>query len=142
MNPLIYTLGTDRRTEEEFIEILLSYNIQCLIDVRRFPKSKISHFMRENLEPLLIKEGIRYFWLGKELGGFRHGGYSAYCQTEEFKNGISLLEKIVKDSTSVIVCAERFPWKCHRKWIARGLSQRGFHIEHIIDKGRVWQPKT
>jgi len=137
----IYTLGTDRRTEEDFIEILLSYNIQYLIDVRRFPKSKIPIFRRENLEPLLQHEKLEYHFLGQELGGFRKGGYLAYIRTEDFIRGIDILESIALQKLSVIICAERFPWKCHRKWIARELHRRGWEIEHIIDKGKVWVPR-
>jgi uncharacterized protein (DUF488 family) len=137
----IYTLGTDRRSEEDFVEILFAYNIQSLIDVRSFPKSKIAIFTKENLEQLLKREGIDYHFLGKELGGFRKGGYIAYIITDDFSKGIDLLESIALNKTSVIVCAERFPWKCHRKWISRELHQRGWEVDHIIDKGKLWIPK-
>ncbi|MBM4129020.1 MAG: DUF488 domain-containing protein [Nitrospira sp.] len=136
----IYTLGTGRRSEEDFIEILLAYNIQSLIDVRRFPRSKIATFIRENLEPLLKREGIEYHFLGKELGGFRKGGYPAYSLTDEFMRGVNTLESLALAKNSVIICAERFPWKCHRKWIARELHRRGWEVEHIIEKGKVWVP--
>jgi uncharacterized protein (DUF488 family) len=137
----IYTLGTDRRSEEDFTEILHAYNIQSLIDVRSFPRSKIPVFIKENLERLLVREGIEYHFLGKELGGFRKGGYTAYIITEEFKEGVDLLESIALARMSVIVCAERFPWKCHRKWISRELHKRNWEVEHIIDKGKLWIPR-
>lgn len=137
----IYTLGTDRRSEEDFIEILLAYNIQSLIDVRRFPTSKIPIFKKKNLELLLQQNGIEYHFLGAELGGFRKGGYIAYTITDDFKKGIDMLESIALANPSVVICAERFPWKCHRKWIAREMHKRGWEIEHIIDKGKVWVPK-
>ncbi len=136
----IYTLGTDRRSEEDFIEILLAYDIKSLIDVRSFPKSRIPIFTRENLKNLLDREGIEYHFLGKELGGFRKGGYVSYLVTNDFLQGIDLLESIGETQTSVIICAERFPWKCHRKWISRELHKRGWQVEHIIDKGKVWKP--
>lgn len=137
----IYTLGTDRRSEEDFVEILFAYSIQSLLDVRSFPKSKIAIFTKENLEHLLKCEGIDYHFLGKELGGFRKGGYIAYIVTDDFSKGIDLLESIALNETSVIVCAERFPWKCHRKWISRELHKRGWEVDHIIDKGKLWIPK-
>ncbi len=137
----IYTLGTNKRSEEDFIEILLAYNIQSLIDVRSFPRSKIPIFRRENLELTFELEKIEYHFLGAELGGFRKGGYIAYTITDDFRKGIDLLESIAFTKTSVIICAERFPWKCHRKWIARELHKRGWGVEHIIDKGKVWIPK-
>ena len=69
------------------------------------------------------------------------GGYEAYTSTEDFKIGIDELENIAGDGNAVIICAEKFPWKCHRKWIARELHKRGWLVEHIIDKGKVWVPK-
>ncbi|BCB95982.1 hypothetical protein JZK55_09040 [Dissulfurispira thermophila] len=135
----IYTLGTSRRSEEDFIEILLFYDIKAVIDVRRFPKSKLQTFNKEYLQKLLKSEGIKYIFLGLELGGFRKGGYEAYADTDDFRNGIDKLEKSAIDN-SVIICAERFPWKCHRRWIARELHKRGWIVEHIIDKGKVWIP--
>jgi uncharacterized protein (DUF488 family) len=137
----IYTLGTGRRSEEDFIEILLSYNIEALIDVRSLPRSKLPVFRKENLENLLRREGIEYHFLGRELGGFRKGGYTAYIITDDFNKGIDLLESIAAVKTSVIVCAERFPWKCHRKWISRELHKRGWELDHIIEKGKLWIPK-
>jgi uncharacterized protein (DUF488 family) len=137
----IFTLGTDRRSEEDFVEILLAYDIERLVDVRSFPKSKITMFTRANLEELLKREGIGYYFLGKELGGFRKGGYVEYALTEAFLQGIEKLQAVAQDRTTVIVCAERFPWKCHRKWIARELHKRGWDVEHIIDKGKVWVPR-
>lgn len=136
----IYTLGTSRRSEEDFIEILLFYDIKTVVDVRRFPKSKLQIFNKENLQELLEKEGISYIFLGLELGGFRKGGYEAYAETDEFRNGIGKLEESINNN-AVIICAERFPWKCHRRWIARELHRRGWTVEHIIDKGKVWAPK-
>ena len=137
----IFTVGTDRRSEEDFIEVLHAYGIEALVDVRSFPKSKISTFTRANLEEVLKREGIEYHFLGKELGGFRKGGYIAYTLTEDFMQGIQTLESVAGDRMSVIVCAERFPWKCHRKWISRELHKRGWSVEHIIDKGKIWTPK-
>jgi uncharacterized protein (DUF488 family) len=138
----VYTLGTDRRSEEDFVEILLDYDIKTLVDVRSFPKSKMPIFTRENLVNLLKKEGINYVFLGKELGGFRKGGYEAYTATEDFRRGVEMIEDIALSGASVIICAERFPWKCHRRWIARELHRRGWQVEHIIDKGKIWIPKA
>lgn len=136
----IFTLGTDRRSEEDFVEILHAYDIQAVVDVRSFPKSRIPIFTRENLNMLLEREGIAYHYLGRELGGFRKGGYIAYTVTDEFAQGVASLESIARERNTVVICAERFPWKCHRRWIARELTKRGWRVEHIIDKGKLWKP--
>ncbi len=138
---IIYTIGTGLRSSEDFAEILLSYGIKALLDVRSFPRSKMQHFNRGELSDLLDANGIRYYFLGKELGGLRKGGYTAYLITEEFSRGVSLVESIAMERTSVIACAEHFPWKCHRKWISLELHKRGWTVEHIIEKGKLWIPK-
>lgn len=137
----IYTLGTGLRSAEDFIEILLACEIRAVIDVRSFPVSKMSHFSKALLSELLISNGIAYYFFGKELGGFRKGGYASYITTEEFLNGVGMIEAVAGEAVSVIICSEKLPWKCHRKWISRELQHRGWLVEHIIDKGKVWKPK-
>lgn len=136
----IYTLGTGRRTEEDFMEILEAHGIECIIDVRQFPESRMPHFSRKALEPSLAKNGIEYRWLGAELGGYRKGGYEAYTLTPEFSMGIDALEEAASGKPSAVICAERFPWKCHRRWIARELHRRGWQVVHIIEKDKLWIP--
>ena len=52
------------------------------------------------------------------------------------------MEQIGKESTTAFICAERFPWKCHRRFIALSLQERGWQVMHIIEKDRIWRPKT
>ena len=139
--PAIYTLGTSIHTKEEFIELLHHYHIETLADVRSFPQSRFEHFRKENLVRILEEAGFGYVYLGKELGGFRKGGYLAYARTTPYQEGILRLEQIGKESTSAFICAERFPWKCHRRFIASTLQERGWQVVHIIEKDRVWRPK-
>lgn len=136
----VYTIGTDRRSEEEFIEILLAHGIDCVIDIRRFPSSKLEHFKKDNFQRFLIENKINYLFMGNELGGFRRGGYLEYTRTEEFKKAIEILLDIIVNCRAVIVCAEKFPWKCHRRWVARELRKRGWEVIHLIEKDKVWIP--
>lgn len=142
ITPFIYTLGTSTRSEEEFIELLKHYHIETVVDVRSFPQSRFEHFKRENLERILEGEGFSYVYLGKELGGFRKGGYLAYTKTTPYQEGISHLEEIGREGIAAFICAERFPWRCHRRFIASSLEERGWKVEHIIEKGRVWLPQA
>jgi uncharacterized protein (DUF488 family) len=137
----IYTLGTSNRKIEEFLEILKEYKIEVVIDVRRWPTSKLfPHFKKENLEKFLAENDIEYFHFEK-LGGFREGGYEDYLKTKDFKEALKELIKIAKKKKLVVICAEKFPWKCHRAFIARELENKNFKIIHIIEKGRIWNPK-
>ena len=137
----IYTLGTSNRSIEEFLEILKSYQIKTVIDVRRWPTSKwFEHFKKENLEKTLPENNIRYRHFEK-LGGYRTGGYQEYTKTKDFKEALKELIKIAKSQNPAIICAEKLPWKCHRAIIAKELEKKKIEIIHIIEKDRLWQPK-
>ena len=137
----IYTLGTSNRSIDDFLEILKSYQIQTVIDVRRWPTSKwFEHFKKENLEKTLPENNIEYFHFEK-LGGYRTGGYEEYIKTKEFKEALKELLKISESQNTVLTCAEKLPWKCHRAYIARALEEKRVEIIHIIEKDRLWQSK-
>ena len=84
---------------------------------------------------------VGYFYLGNELGGYRRGGYQSFVMSEQFQKGIGLLEEVALESKVVILCAERLPWRCHRRFIGEELSKRGWLVNHIIDQGRSWVPR-
>ena len=79
--------------------------------------------------------------MGKELGGYRREGYRTFTDTAEFKAGVERLRQVARQKRAAIICAERFPWRCHRRFISRALEKRGEEVIHIIDPGRDWQPK-
>ena len=139
--PTIYSIGSSTRQIEEFLDLLHHFHIKILIDVRSFPKSRFNHFIKEHLDRELNKTGIEYLYLGKELGGYRKGGYENYTLTTRYEKGVGYLEAIGKKKTTTFMCAERLPWKCHRKFIAISLQERGWKVIHIIDEKRVWKPK-
>ena len=111
------------------------------MDVRRFPTGRFEHFCRENLEVLLPEADISYVYMGEELGGYRRGGYRNFTATSQFQAGINKLEEIVHQKRTAIMCAERFPWRCHRRFIALELEKRGWQVNHVIDIGRDWVPR-
>jgi uncharacterized protein (DUF488 family) len=138
---LIYTLGTSTRVMDEFVELLSSHSVGVVVDVRRFPSSRFEHFRREKLEGLLPEAGIEYIYMGEELGGYRRGGYKNFTATSQFQAGLRKLEEIAQKRSTAIICAERFPWRCHRRFIALELEKQGWQVSHIIDKGRDWVPR-
>ena len=103
--------------------------------------SRFNHFIKRNLHRELKKVGVDYLYLGKELGGYRKGGYENYTSTVNYEKGIRTLETIGKMKITAFMCAERLPWKCHRRFIARSLQERGWKVIHIIDEKRVWESK-
>lgn len=141
-NTQVYTLGTSLRCEDEFMGILKHYNIEALVDVRSYPKSKLATFNRDYLEKIITKAGMAYHFLGKELGGFRKEGYEQYLRTASFRKGLDKLKQIAQAKVSVVVCAEKLPWKCHRRFIAIELQKCGWDIVNIIEQDKIWQPKA
>jgi len=137
---LIYSLGTSNRTPGEFLDLFAEHGIEVGVDIRSFPTSRYPHFTKEPLENLLESTGIRYEYLGKESGGFRKGGYLAYMETDSFRKGLERLEEVSGGGKSAFFCSEKFPWRCHRRWVAKKLIERGWRVIHIIEKGRVWVP--
>jgi uncharacterized protein (DUF488 family) len=137
---VIYTLGTSTRSFDEFLTLFKEYKIEAGVDIRSFPTSRFPHFKKESLQRNLESEGIQYLYLGKELGGFRKGGYLAYMETDSFQKGLERLEEVGREKRTAFFCSERFPWKCHRRWVAGELAKRGWKIVHIIERGKVWIP--
>lgn len=137
----IFTLGTSNRSQREFLKILKKYKIETVVDVRHFPTSRLfSHFKKENLEKFLKEKKIDYYHIEK-LGGFRDRGYENYMRTKEFKEGLENLIEIAKKKRTAIICAERFPWKCHRTFVSQKLEEKGFEVIHIIEENKIWEPK-
>ncbi len=137
----VYTLGTSTRSFEEFLGLLSLNGIELVLDVRRFPTSRFEHFRRGELEGLLREAGIGYIYMGRELGGYRRGGYPAFTSSDEFRMGIERLEELAMARRVAIVCAERLPWRCHRRFIGFELKRRGWQVIHVIDRGRRWELK-
>jgi hypothetical protein len=137
----IYTVGSSTRTIDEFVELLRHSGVEFVVDVRRWPKSRFDHFVRERLQAHLSEAGIGYEWMGESLGGFRKGGYEAHMATDEFQEAIAQLERRAGAGRVAVMCSERLPWRCHRRFIGDALAQRGWHVVHVIDRGRTWQPK-
>ena len=149
MPKFIYTIGHSTHPIGDFINLLKSYKIEMLIDVRTIPMSRHNpQFNRETLEAILKKFGIQYIHLPK-LGGLRHTtqssvnigwrnlsfrGFADYMQTPYFLQGLEKLELLGKKYKSAIMCAEALPWRCHRSLIADVLILRKWKVFHIMSK--------
>jgi uncharacterized protein (DUF488 family) len=143
----ISTIGHSTRGIGEFIEILDSFQIKSLVDVRSFPGSKrFPHFNKESLKIFLEEHSIEYIHM-PELGGRRKPsensknsvwkneafrGYADYMETAEFKNAIIRLEEIAKSKNVAYMCSEALWWRCHRSMISDYLKSKGWEVIHIM----------
>lgn len=146
---IIYTVGHSNYTHEQFFQILIKYNIEVLVDVRSVPYSKFTpQFNIQSLREATKKKGIKYVYLGKELGGRPSDkayyderdklSYSLLSKSPWFLEGINRLISGIAKYKVAIMCAEEDPKKCHRKLIiGKALKNRSVEIRHIRGDGRI-----
>ena len=145
----IWTIGHSTRSFDEFLELLGSFKIKMLVDVRHYPGSrKFPHFNKENLQTSLPKNEIEYKHL-VDLGGRRKPvpnsknnawrldsfkGYADYMETEPFQSALETLKTSAKENPVAIMCAEAVWWSCHRSLISDILKSEGWTVMHIMNK--------
>lgn len=146
---LIYTIGHSNHPIERFIELLQSFGIEVLVDVRSHPYSRYAtHFNADDLKASVLAAGIKYLFLGRELGGRPDGteyydaeGYVLYWRVAEapfFLDGIARLEAGSRKYRVAIMCSEENPAGCHRHLlVGRVLGERGVDVRHIRGDGRL-----
>lgn len=151
----IYTIGHSTHSEEEFISILKSYEIEVLVDVRSYPGSKyVPQFNKENMEIWIPENDIEYIYM-KELGGRRKGNkdldqslidgwenvafrnYAGYTLTPEYEDGIKELIHIGEKKITCYMCSESVPWRCHRLLISNTLVLREIDVYHIMSETKT-----
>jgi hypothetical protein len=70
MATILYSIGHSNASIQAFLDLLRRYEIATLVDARSRPYSRYNrHFSREPLQQSVAEEGIKYVYLGKEIGG-------------------------------------------------------------------------
>ncbi len=121
----IYTVGHSATQLSALVEVLHLFSIGLLVDVRSSPRSfRHPHFDRIELERALPPAGIRYLFLGEELGG-RPEDPSAYARdgvvdyrarrtSYSFQAGLERVQTELAKDNLALMCAEEDPLHCHR----------------------------
>ena len=122
----IYTIGYATKPVELFIAQLKRYHINVVADIRSVPYSKVfTEYHKENIILTLKNNGIKYVYLGDELGprskDDNHYDETGQVQFERlmtsslFKTGIERLNNGVNKGFNIaLMCAEKDPATCHR----------------------------
>jgi uncharacterized protein (DUF488 family) len=145
---LIYTLGHSNHPGENFVKLLTSHGIEVVADVRSKPYSRYNpHFNRDELMDLLARAGIRYIFLGKELGGKPQDPdrpladelvWEYIRARPQFRQGLAKLLEEARQARVCVLCAEADPARCHRgQLLAPELEARGAEVQHILADGEL-----
>src|SRR6476469_7107755 len=116
----LYTIGHSAHTFEQFASHLASHGINCVVDVRSSPYSRIHYqFNQADLKFSLHDRNTTYLHLGQEFGARRDSpellrdGYVDFelvAKTEVFQRGITrLYDGMKKNFQIALMCAESDP---------------------------------
>ena len=155
VNLRVYTIGHSSRSAVDLIERLKAEDVDLLIDVRRFPRSRRHpQFNIETLPAALATSGIGYHH-AEALGGrrrrsleadaspntgWREDGfrnYADYAMTAPFRLALDVLVASAETQTPAIMCAEALWWQCHRRIISDYLLVCGIDVIHILGSGET-----
>lgn len=147
----LFTIGYATKPIATFIDQLQRYGITAVADVRSVPYSAaFFDYHQDKLEGHLTRAGIRYVYLGNELGprskDEAHYDTCGQVQFDRlmdsslFKQGVKRLASGIEKGFSIaLMCAEKDPACCHRSLlIAYDLDRRtNYQVKHITHDGEL-----
>lgn len=147
--PAAFTIGHSNQAMATFLSLLKQHGIEVLVDVRSQPHSKYAtQFDANALNAAVTEEGIKYIFMGREIGGRPQGSgfyddeeyvlYDRMAKSSVFLEGIARLERGIRQYRVAVMCSEEDPTECHRHLlIARVLKEDGIEVRHIRGDGRI-----
>lgn len=144
----VYTIGHSTHSIEAFLKLLRKHDVTAVADVRSAPFSRFNpQFNKDTLQSSLAVHGIKYVFLGRELGArsddpacYEDGRvqYARLARTALFKAGLERVVEGASEYRIALMCAEKEPLECHRTLlVARALASQGAEIEHILADGNL-----
>jgi uncharacterized protein (DUF488 family) len=142
----LFTIGHSNHTFPELLELLRRHDVSIVCDVRSQPYSRrYPQFCQVPLKEALEAAGIRYEFLGRELGArpkepdcYVDGqvAYDRLAQTPAFQAGLRTVRERARVERPALLCAEKDPITCHRTvLVCRRLREPGLAIRHILEDG-------
>jgi uncharacterized protein (DUF488 family) len=144
----IYTIGHSNHLVGDFIALLKCHSIGVVADVRSHPYSaRFPDYGREKLRHHLASSGVRYVFMGDQLGA-RPEDPACYVagavdfgllrQNASFREGVSRLARGCQEHRICLMCAEKEPADCHRAiLVGQAAHEAGIQIVHILADGSL-----
>lgn len=146
--PGLFTVGHSNHAFDDFLTLLRTAGVDAIADVRSSPYSRFNpQFNREALAAALERAGVRYAFLGRELGARREepecydgstACYELIARSPLFRRGLDRVRRGAATHRLALLCAEKDPLTCHRMiLVCRHLRADGGPITHVHDDGRL-----
>jgi uncharacterized protein (DUF488 family) len=148
----IYTIGHSTHSIGKFIDMLSSFRVGLLADIRAFAASRrYPHFNSEPLARSLMAAGIEYLHF-PGLGGRRKPlpdspnkawrvegfrGYADYMASPAFAEAAAALEEMAQVKITCYMCSEAVWWSCHRSLLSDHYKSRGWTVLHILGENKA-----
>lgn len=144
----LFTVGHSTHPLGAFLSLLRLHSITAVADVRSSPFSRFNpQYNREPLARALAEAGVRYVFLGLELGARRteaecfadrKARYDLIARAPLFRQGLDRIRRGVESFRVAMLCAEKDPLTCHRAiLVCRHLRQDISPISHILEGGEL-----
>ncbi len=145
----VLTIGHSNHSTEHLVKLLKTNSVRVVVDTRSHPYSRFApQFGLEPLKKALQEAGLRYVYLGRELGGRPQGDefydgqghvlYDRAAKSTFFLQGLTRLLNGIRKYKVAILCAEENPANCHRRLlVGRVLREHGVMVEHIRGDSRI-----
>ena len=147
----LWTIGHSNHEADHFLRLLASCSVDVLADMRSQPYARYaSHFSQAPLRRLVEDAGLRYLFLGRELGGrppepemYDGDDYALYgrlAESQRFTDGLRRLRDSMASGRVAMMCSEEDPTDCHRRLlVTRALLQGDapLRVTHIRGDGRL-----
>lgn len=142
----VFTIGHSTHDFAKFLGLLKQHEIDGVADVRSRPFSRLSWFCGPTLKKELKANGLRYVFLGDELGARRverevyigsRADYELIARTPAFQTGMDRVREGVSKFRVALMCAEKDPLDCHRTVLVCRHAKEFADIFHIHADGRL-----
>lgn len=148
---MLFSIGYATKPIDVFIEQLQRHSIAVVADVRSVPYSNVfAEYRQENLISSLKNAGIKYVYLGEELGPRSKDAdhyddnnqvqFDRLAKSKLFKQGVERLQRGLDTGFNIaLMCAEKDPATCHRSLlVAYHLNREiGIDVQHIDHTGNL-----
>lgn len=137
---ICYTIGHYTRNFTEFIDIIKSVEIDCVMDIRgnnSVLRPEQCQYLKHNLKQTLNMEGINWIDINNIFD--KDQGKNVIFNNPKYNKGVKMIiDGIRRKHKIAILSIEKNPTLCPRGiLLGHSLNISGVEVKHIIDKSNT-----